>query len=76
MACSVTAELEPAVAVPVPDPVDVKYANAAPATARAQVQPSATSALFLVIQRISSPLVMDVDAGVGAPATGEHRLFV
>ena len=41
MACSVTAELEPTVAVPVPDPLDVKYANATPATARAQVQPSA-----------------------------------
>ena len=59
MACSVTAELEPTVAVPVPDPLDVKYANAMPATARAQVQPSATNALFLVIQRISSPYLID-----------------
>jgi hypothetical protein len=59
VACSVTAELEPAVAVPVPDPLEVKYANATPATARAQVQPSAINALFLVIQRILSPYLID-----------------
>jgi hypothetical protein len=76
VACSVTAELEPTLALPVPDPLDVKYAKAAPATARAQAQLSATNALFLVIQRIFFPLYLNSWTNVVCVGMRGHRLEV